>query len=126
MTAHLFNPKANNEYYRYHKGWNLQALIAYIVGIALPFPGFVATLGAKGVNKAGKDLFYLGWILSFIASFVVYIVICKFWPTQSQKLIRERGMTWEENASVWLDGRDSDTAEESITNDSKGEKGASV
>jgi nucleobase:cation symporter-1, NCS1 family len=68
------------------------------MGIALPFPGFAASLGATGVNQAGYDMFYIGWILSFTISFVAYNVLCKVWPTRNQKLIKERGMAWEECA----------------------------
>ncbi|ETS83922.1 hypothetical protein PFICI_05798 [Pestalotiopsis fici W106-1] len=97
-TEWLFNPGKSNVHYHYHGGWNIQAVIAYIIGIALPFPGFAASLGATGVNQAGYDLFYIGWILSFTMSFVFYNTICKIWPTKNQRLIRERGMGWEECA----------------------------
>ena len=53
-------------------GWNIQAGIAYLVGIALPFPGFIGTLGAN-VSLAAAQLGYLGWLLSFSVSFVVYV-----------------------------------------------------
>ena len=106
FPSHLFDPRKTNIHYRYHKGWNLQALIAYIVGIALPFPGFAASLGAKGVGSAGQKMFYLGWLLSFTVSLILYPLICKFWPTNNQKLIRERGLTWEENARAPLTGED--------------------
>ncbi|XXG94974.1 hypothetical protein Hte_001234 [Hypoxylon texense] len=106
FTTWLFNPRKSNIHYRYHKGWNLQALIAYVAGIALPFPGFVASLGAKGVNMVGYELYYLGWILSFLISFVLYIAICKVWPNPNQRAIREQGMRWEEASQVLLQGQD--------------------
>lgn len=55
-------------------GWNLQGVIAYLVGIALPFPGFVGTLGAN-VSETADQLGHLGWLLSFSVSFVVYVSI---------------------------------------------------
>lgn len=76
----------------------MQALIAYLCGIALPFPGFCASLGAQGVGQAGVDMFYIGWLLSFFTTLVVYVGLCKIWPTSNQRLIRERAMTWEELA----------------------------
>lgn len=96
FISHLFDPTKANEYYRYHKGWNIQALIAYLIGIALPFPGFVATLGAPGVSDGGRNLFSMGWILSFCTSLVSYWVICYFWPTELQKVIRARGLKHEQ------------------------------
>jgi NCS1 family nucleobase:cation symporter-1 len=34
--------------------------------------------------------------LSFSVSFVVYYVICSFWPTGNQRLIKEMSLGWEE------------------------------
>lgn len=76
-------------------GWNLQAAFAYIVGIALPFPGFVGTLGPT-VSAPAQHLGQLGWMLSFASSFVVYYVVCVIWPTQNQKRVREMGLRFEE------------------------------
>jgi NCS1 family nucleobase:cation symporter-1 len=76
-------------------GWTLQALFAYIVGIALPFPGFVGTLGPH-VSKPAQELGQLGWLLSFFTSFVVYYVTCRILPTRNQKLVEEMGLGWEE------------------------------
>lgn len=73
----------------------MQAVLAYIIGVALPFPGFVGTLGPP-VTQAAEDLGYLGWMLSFCISFVVYYVLCLIWPTQNQRLVREMGLGWEE------------------------------
>jgi NCS1 family nucleobase:cation symporter-1 len=73
----------------------LQGIIAYIVGIVLPFPGFVGTLGAN-VSVSAQNLGHLGWLISFVASFVVYYVLCLVWPTQNQKLVKEMGLGWEE------------------------------
>jgi len=70
-------------------------VIAYLAGIALPFTGFVGTLGAK-VSTQAADRGDLGWCLSFTTSFVVYWAICLVWPTKNQKLIKEAGLTWEE------------------------------
>ena len=44
------------------------------------------------INVQGR----LGWLLSFFVSFVVYYVICLFWPTRNQRLIKELGLGWEE------------------------------
>ncbi|KAF5871457.1 putative uracil permease protein [Botrytis fragariae] len=94
FIGHLYNgTKANKHYYYFH-GWNVQAIIAYICGVALPFPGFVGTLGAS-VSQSATNLGRLGWLLSFSVSFVVYFALCKIWPTPNQKLIKEMGLGWE-------------------------------
>jgi NCS1 family nucleobase:cation symporter-1 len=96
FIGHLYNGSKSNKHYYYTKGWNLQALFAYLCGIALPFPGFVGTLGAK-VSTGATDLGRLGWLLSFTVSFVVYWLLCLVWPTANQKLIKELGLGWEES-----------------------------
>lgn len=73
----------------------MQAYIAYLAGIALPFPGFVGTLGAS-VSDSALHLGNLGWILSFSVSFVVYVALCTVWPTQNQKAVKEMGFKWED------------------------------
>ena len=95
FVSHLYDGSKENKHYRYHFGINVQAVIAYIIGIALPFPGFVGTLGPT-VSVAAQNLGHLGWLMSFVASFVVYYVLCLVWPTRNQKLIREMGLRWEE------------------------------
>jgi nucleobase:cation symporter-1, NCS1 family len=52
-------------------------------------------LGAK-VSKAAQELGDLGWMLSFVSSFFVYLALCTVWPTRNQKLIREMGLRFEE------------------------------
>ncbi|KAG0647479.1 Allantoin transport [Hyphodiscus hymeniophilus] len=95
FIGHLYSGSKSNKHYYYYEGWNIQGVIAYLCGIALPFPGFVGTLGAS-VTTSATDLGRLGWILSFSVSFVVYYLICLFWPTQNQILIKEMGLGWEE------------------------------
>jgi nucleobase:cation symporter-1, NCS1 family len=105
MVTWLFDPTKSNIYYRYHKGWNVQAIIAYVAGIALPFPGFVASLGALGIDGVGYDMYYVGWLLSFVVSFVLYTIICKFWPTEFQQHVVEKKWTWEEAALIALESQ---------------------
>ncbi|QIW98081.1 hypothetical protein AMS68_003599 [Peltaster fructicola] len=95
FISHLYDGASTNRHYYYTLGWNLQAVIAYIIGVALPFPGFVGTLGPT-VSEAAENLGHLGWLLSFVVSFVVYYVLCLIWPTQNQKLIKDMGLGWEE------------------------------
>lgn len=95
FLSHLYDGSRGNPHYYYTHGWNLQALFAYIVGIALPFTGFVGTLGPH-VPESAQKLGQLGWMLSFTSSFVVYYVVCKIWPTQNQKVIKEMALGWEE------------------------------
>jgi NCS1 family nucleobase:cation symporter-1 len=97
FIGNLYDGTKANKHYYYHRGWNIQAIIAYICGITLPFPGFVGTLGAD-VSTSATNLGRLGWLLSFTVSFVLYYAICKVWPSQNQKIIREMGLSWEQKS----------------------------
>ena len=50
------------------------------------------------MSTGATDLGRLGWLLSFTVSFVIYYIICLFWPTRNQKLIKEMGLKWEEES----------------------------
>lgn len=117
FITHLYNGDKFNKHYYYHKGWNVQALIAYICGVAVPFPGsyhplvpntctysywhagFIGTLGVN-VSTAATDIGRLGWLLSFTISFVLYYIICHFWPTNNQMIVKEMGLGWEQMATA--------------------------
>ena len=88
-------------------------MIAYVIAIAFPFPGmsplktthtttnktlgFVGSLGAN-VSTTATRMGDLGWILSFTTGFICYYIICTFWPTENQRIIKEQGYTWEQTA----------------------------
>jgi NCS1 family nucleobase:cation symporter-1 len=95
FLTHLYFGTRDNKHYYYHRGWNVQALLAYLVGIALPVPGFIGTLGPS-VSATATKLGHLGWMLSFVSSFCVYYALCRVWPTKNQELIRKMGLQWEE------------------------------
>ena len=95
FIGNLYDGSKTNKHYYYHLGWNVQAVIAYLAGIALPFAGFIGTLGPH-VSRAATDMGHMGWLLSFITSFVLYFVICKVWPTKNQRMIKEMGLRWEQ------------------------------
>lgn len=97
FLSHAYDPTPSNRHYYYTRGWNIQAIIAYLCGVALPFPGFVGTLGAS-VSVPAQRLGNLGWMLSFTVSFVMYYIICRVWPTQNQRMVRRMGLRFEEMA----------------------------
>ncbi|KAK9776792.1 putative Uracil permease-like protein [Seiridium cardinale] len=99
FVTSLYDGAKSNKHYYYYRGWNVQAAIAYIVGVAVPFPGFIGTLGAS-VSTTATNIGHLGWLLSFSISFVVYYCLCKVWPTKNQRLIKEMGLSWEQLATL--------------------------
>ncbi|RFU33014.1 hypothetical protein B7463_g3347, partial [Scytalidium lignicola] len=94
---HLYDNKRDNPHYRFYSGVNIQAYIAYICGCALGFPGFLGSLGVS-VPIAAQELGYLGWLLSFSVSALLYIAMCSVWPTQNQLAVRRLALKWEEKA----------------------------
>ena len=95
FIAELYNGSKSNPYYRFTKGWNLNAYAAYIAGIALPFAGFIGSLGVN-VSTVALNMGHMGWLLSFFVSAFVYYVLCKIFPTAVQRAIKEQGLGWEE------------------------------
>ncbi|KAF7596842.1 hypothetical protein BBP40_012442 [Aspergillus hancockii] len=97
FISSLYTCNKNNQNYYYHRGWNLQAAAAYLIGIALPFPGFCGQLGAS-VSTAAAHIMDLAWILSFTTSFVLYFIICSIWPTRNIRYVKDKGYTFEQLA----------------------------
>lgn len=93
--TYVYNGNKSNPYYWYHKGVNIQSFMAYLAGIALPFPGFCGSLGAS-VSQTAINIGYIGWLLSLFVSAFVYWSICLVWPTPPQKAVKEQGLRWEE------------------------------
>ncbi|KAF8864865.1 putative allantoin permease [Acephala macrosclerotiorum] len=98
FVGNLYDGKKTNPTYYYTKGWNWQAYVAYACGFAIGFPGFCGNLGAK-VSTTARELGYLGWILAFSVSIIVYVGLCLIWPTQSQRAVRTMELSWEKKVS---------------------------
>ncbi|KAE8352500.1 permease for cytosine/purines, uracil, thiamine, allantoin-domain-containing protein [Aspergillus coremiiformis] len=116
FIASLYIGTPANQNYYYHGGWNRQAMIAYIVGLALPFPGFCGTLGAR-VSASAAQMMDLAWILSFTVSFVLYMFICSVWPTRHMRMVKERGYTFEQVAPDRVSERSATSLGEGLDRD---------
>lgn len=99
FIENLYDGKKCNATYYYTHGWNVQAYTAYIAGFAIGIAGFAGNLGAK-VGTTAKQLGYLGWLMSFFVSALIYVALCTIWPTQSQCIIKNTGLSWEEKSSL--------------------------
>jgi NCS1 family nucleobase:cation symporter-1 len=99
---HLYDGRSDNPHYYYHWGWNLQAYIAYVAGVLIPFPGFCGSLGAN-VSDTAMDLGHIGWCLSFVVGVVVYIALCYVWPTSNMKAMKGLHLQFEEMATKEFD-----------------------
>jgi len=73
----MFHPEQR---YRYLHGFNLRALIAFVVGVAPSLPGFIQTINPNIDVKGGIFPFDFAWILGFSLSFILYTMISLIWP----------------------------------------------
>ncbi|KAH7034603.1 NCS1 nucleoside transporter [Microdochium trichocladiopsis] len=64
--------------YWYWGGVNWIACFAFAAGVSFGLPGLVANYQPQAVSDAGKNMYTLGWILTFTASAVGYSVLTYF------------------------------------------------
>lgn len=75
----LYN-KQRGHPYTYYRGWNARALAAWIAGVAFTIHGIAGSLDPAAVNEASKNMYKLGFLLSFLMGALVYYVLSKIWP----------------------------------------------
>ncbi|KAH8647876.1 permease for cytosine/purines, uracil, thiamine, allantoin-domain-containing protein [Xylariales sp. PMI_506] len=76
---------------RYYRGWNLRAIVAWLIGVELPFPGFVASFGTVTVATGASRMWYMGYILGIVMSGAAYYVLFLVFPDPSI----ENGLAFE-------------------------------
>ncbi|KAF2730613.1 NCS1 nucleoside transporter [Polyplosphaeria fusca] len=92
------------ELYWFVGGVNLLGVFAWCGGTVMGMPGLVAAYSPKLVPQAGKDMYKLGWILTFITAAVVYLIGIKIWkPRVYPRGYEDVPGTWE---YLCRDGRD--------------------
>ncbi|KAL4875889.1 permease for cytosine/purines, uracil, thiamine, allantoin-domain-containing protein [Aspergillus karnatakaensis] len=72
----LYNASKTGLYW-FWSGTNWFACLAWISGVALGLPGLVGEYQPQAVNEAAKNMFKMGWILTFAVAAVVYFVLFK-------------------------------------------------
>jgi NCS1 family nucleobase:cation symporter-1 len=68
FIADLYEPKGR---YWYRSGVNWRAVVAYLVAVVWPIPGFAQTFGCD-VPVAWLHIYQVGWLLTCIVSSLVY------------------------------------------------------
>ena len=66
--------------YTYWHGWNLRAVAAWVAGVAFTVHGVSGALHPDSVNQNSKNMYKLGFLLSFAMGSFVYYVLCLIWP----------------------------------------------
>jgi|TARA_R110002003_G_scaffold23_6_gene1149 NCS1 family nucleobase:cation symporter-1 len=85
--------------YSYYKGWNLRMLAAWVAGVAFTVHGVAGSLDPKSVSVASKNMYKLGFLLSFCMGGIVYYGLCLIWPVQILPLGAEKELAFEELAA---------------------------
>ncbi|KAG9521460.1 allantoin, partial [Aureobasidium melanogenum] len=85
--------------YTYYKGWNLRMLAAWVAGVAFVIHGIAGSLDPDSVNQASKNMYKLGFILSFCMGGLVYYTLCLIWPVQVLPRGTEKALMFEELAA---------------------------
>jgi NCS1 family nucleobase:cation symporter-1 len=83
-VAAMYSTSSRSKYF-FFKGINLRAMAAFIVGFAVPLPGFIGSFGTTKVSVAATRLFNLGWALSFVLGGLSYWILCKICPVPGQE-----------------------------------------
>ncbi|KAH7131795.1 NCS1 nucleoside transporter [Dendryphion nanum] len=82
--------------YWYTGGVNILGVFSWCAGTVMGLPGLVAAYNPKLVPQAGKDMYKLGWILTFTTAGVVYFVCIKIKkPRVYPKEFEDVPVTWE-------------------------------
>ncbi|KAK0479206.1 allantoin permease [Armillaria novae-zelandiae] len=75
----LFTGTRDGPYY-YTWGINWRAIIAFLAGTGVPFPGFIQSFGSVAIGEVAEDMFDFGWLASFGIGAMVYWVLCRVFP----------------------------------------------
>ncbi|KAI0759269.1 permease for cytosine/purines, uracil, thiamine, allantoin-domain-containing protein [Trametes elegans] len=89
---HAYSSAPGSRYMYWH-GFNLNAVAAYVCGVAIPFAGFIGTFGVA-VPLAATRCDQIGWYVSASVAGVVYLVLCRVRPLDNV----DESLGWEELA----------------------------
>jgi NCS1 nucleoside transporter family len=81
-TLALYQP---NGIYRYTAGVNWRAIVAFVIGVVPNLPGFIQSINPNIDVGAGARPYSFGWLLGFVATALVYVVL-ELWvapPTET-------------------------------------------
>ncbi|OKL60049.1 hypothetical protein UA08_04971 [Talaromyces atroroseus] len=80
-----FYTSSSTGLYYYRKGWNYRAYIAYIIGIAPNFYGFLGVFGVN-ITEAATRMYYFAYPVGLILSFGSYYGLCWLDPPPFSKI----------------------------------------
>ncbi|KAH8690450.1 permease for cytosine/purines, uracil, thiamine, allantoin-domain-containing protein [Talaromyces proteolyticus] len=77
--------------YYYRRGWNYRAYIAYVIGVAPNFYGFLGVFGVS-ITETATRMYYFAYPVGLILSFASYYGLCWLDPPPCSKM----EVTWQE------------------------------
>ena len=78
----LFETAPGSLYMPKPKGYNLKALISWVIGCIICLPGLAATFGSGDPNGAAAHIYNSGFILSFFVGGLSYYLMSLIWPAK--------------------------------------------
>ncbi|KAL5113593.1 hypothetical protein ACEQ8H_008541 [Pleosporales sp. CAS-2024a] len=91
-TMALFEPHG---IYRYTAGCNWRAIVAFVMGVAPNVPGFIHSINARIDVGVGSRPYTFGWLLGFVATSIVYVVL-ELWIAPPRETFIERAVLPDE------------------------------
>lgn len=95
--------------YWYTWGINWRAIAAWCVGVGLTTHGIAGSLDPTSVNQASKNMFKIGFFLSFSSSMLTFAVLKYIWPVR--RFPGDKELEYEELAASggYLEGESVET-----------------
>ncbi|KAK4053264.1 hypothetical protein OIO90_004038 [Microbotryomycetes sp. JL221] len=90
----LYTTRRDGTYY-YTYGVNIRAVVAYFVGVAVNFYGFLGNLNVFSVSDATRHSYYFAIFTTTTAAGLTYLALCKIWP------VKHFNKEWSEPRGCW-------------------------
>ena len=98
-----------NSIYRYTHGINWRAIAAFVIGVAPNLPGFINSINPSVNVGVGKRPYTFAWILGFVITSLVYVVLSTVFPPTETMIPRavlpDEVYEGEEGAAVTIEGK---------------------
>jgi NCS1 family nucleobase:cation symporter-1 len=78
----LYNGNKDGIYY-YTYGTNWRGVFAWCGAVSFGLPGLIGTYVPSAVGQAAKNMYKMGWLLTFVVGGVLYASCILIWPTQT-------------------------------------------
>jgi len=108
MTDYILSKKGNihvpslydsrkSALYMYNYGVNYRGIFAWCGAVSLGLPGLVAAYKPNSVGDAAKNMYKMGWVLTFITATVLYAAGVLAFPRKTYpiELVGSVPKTWE-------------------------------